>query len=81
MSIQELRSILGKQKAIIVGKTTVLGPSDQLMLLFDDDTHFESFGIILGWSSRVCRSDRGAAMKSIYQIPITNNRRLATNDQ
>ena len=66
MSLQGLRGIIGKRiKGMIVSQGNKAGPDDQLMLIFDDDTHFELFGISLGWSSRVSPGGSDAAMKSI----------------
>ena len=65
MSMQGLRSIIGKRiKSIIEVQGNTVGPKDQLLLVFDDDTHFEIFGISIGWASRVYSGGRDAAMKS-----------------
>ena len=66
MSIQGLRAIIGKRIAgLIVVQGNKSGPQDQLLLIFDDDTHYEIFGISLGWSSRTASGGRDTATNSI----------------
>ena len=66
MYIRGLRALIGKQIAGIVSvQGRQAGPHDQMVLLFDDNTHFEIFGSGLGWSSRVYPGGRDAVMKTL----------------
>lgn len=66
MHIEGLQALIGKQIAGFISvRGSKAGPDDQLILLFDDNTHFEIFGSVLGWSGHTYPGGRDVVMETL----------------
>ncbi len=66
MNTQVLSQLVGKRiESIIIAEDNPSPPQDQIILVFDDRTHFEFHGDQIDWSSQVHEGGSEAAMKRI----------------